>query len=50
MFNIELYKSEVRIKNNDELKKTIKNLKGSNYWNDKLTLRLAREELNRRSK
>ena len=49
MFNFDLIRFEMRVKNTEELKKTIKRLENSNPWgHDKMLLKCAKEELKTR--
>ena len=48
MFDFDLIRFEMRVKNTEELKKTIKRLENSDGWHDKMLLKGAKEELKTR--
>ena len=50
MFNFDLIRFEIKVKNTEELKKTIKRLENFGGWHDKLLLKWAKKELKTRSK
>ena len=48
MFDFKPLRFEMKVKNTEELKKTIKRLKNSDRWHDKMLLKCAKEELKTR--